>query len=258
MNQARLFVVIAAVALATAAQAENALDIRIDNAALSWDGVVTGIGGSLPERLRSDARAVIVVPQLIKAGFGFGGSFGRGVLLRRAANGQWQPPVFVTVSGGSFGWQAGLSSMELLLVFRSEQAVAALLNRGLTLGADAGVAAGPFGRRASASSDFQADAAVVSYAVAGGLFAGVSVEGLLVRVESRNTQRYYRNAGFAPPYDQPLKLSQLPQSAQRFLAKIASDVSPIASTDTPDEGAADDDDSLVTFGLGQQPLDDDN
>ncbi|MEM8983810.1 MAG: lipid-binding SYLF domain-containing protein, partial [Pseudomonadota bacterium] len=152
MRLTSIIIVIVWASFASVSRAENSLDIRIDNASLSWDGVVRGVGGRLPERLRDDARAVIVVPQLIKAGFGVGGSFGRGVLLRRSTDGQWQPPVFVTVSGGSFGWQAGLSAMELILVFRSQAAVDALLKRGLTLGADAGVAAGPFGRRASAAS----------------------------------------------------------------------------------------------------------
>ncbi|MEL7537400.1 MAG: lipid-binding SYLF domain-containing protein [Pseudomonadota bacterium] len=253
MNQPRQILVTLILALMSAAvAAESRLDIRLDNAALSWQRLKTGIGGELPERLIADSAGVVVVPQLIKAGFAVAGSYGRGVLLRRGADGRWQPPVFITASGGSFGWQAGVQALELVLIFRDAEAVDALQKRGLTLGADASVAAGPFGRKTGAASDFASDAAVISYAVAEGLFAGVALDGMLIRIESRNTASFYRNAGFEPPFKPTVDASALPASAQRLMDLFGGYDANVAKT----ERASDNDDGLVTFGIGEAPLDD--
>ena len=248
----RLIATLLVVAMAVGqARAENRLDIRLDNAVLTWQEITTAAGGSLPERALTDAAGVVIVPQLLKAGFGIAGSYGRGVLVYRNTAGRWQPPVFITASGGSIGWQAGVQALDVVLIFRTREALAALLQRGLTLGADAAVTAGPFGRRAGAASDFASDSAVLSYAISEGLFAGVALDGMLVRVESRNTQQFYRDAGFAPPMSTALTLDALPASARRVVARFEAEI-PI----TPVEPAEPEDtEELVTFGLGENPVD---
>ena len=241
--------------LARPASAESPLDIRLDNAALTWQRVSESRGAGYLNAAADDAVGIVVIPQLLKAGFAVAGSYGRGILIRRNAAGVLQPPVFLTASGGSIGWQAGVQALDIVLVFRTPEALDALMRRGLTLGPDAGVAAGPYGRGAGAASDFASDAAVLSYAVSEGFFAGVSLEGLLIRIEQRNTRAFYRDAGYAPPAAPTIDPARLPASATRLLALFnASDgvATPLPTdTDSADMPA---DGGLVTFGIGEAPV----
>ena len=108
----------------------------------------------IPPAMLVEAEAVIVVPELIKAGFIIGGRHGRGVLLTRDQNRQWSNPLFLTITGGSVGWQAGVQSTDIVLVFRTRKGLDSMLRgEAFTLGADAGVAIGPVGRRAEAATN---------------------------------------------------------------------------------------------------------
>src|SRR3546814_20807380 len=109
------------------------------------------LGG--PESMRREAQAVAVSPGGVKAGRVVGGRFGRGLISGRQANGVWSNPSFITIAGGSFGFQFGVSSTDVVLVFRTRRGVDGIVNGKFTLGADAAVAAGPVGRTASASTD---------------------------------------------------------------------------------------------------------
>jgi lipid-binding SYLF domain-containing protein len=148
----------------------------------------------IPPALLKDAQGVAIIPGVIKAGFVIGGRHGRGVLLVRDDAGCWGNPVFLTLSGGSIGWQAGVQSTDLVLLFRTRSSVERILKgKGkVTLGADVGVAAGPIGRQAEAGTDAQLMAEIYSYSRSRGLFVGLSLEGAALVSDPAATDAYYR------------------------------------------------------------------
>jgi lipid-binding SYLF domain-containing protein len=127
----------------------------------------------IPESLLAEAHGVAIIPNVIKLGFVLGGQRGKGVVIIRERDGSWRAPLFVTITGGSIGWQIGAQSTDFVLVFKSQKSVDGLLKGKFTLGADASVAAGPVGRRAGASTDLELKAEIFSYSRSRGLFAGV-------------------------------------------------------------------------------------
>jgi lipid-binding SYLF domain-containing protein len=149
----------------------------------------------IPPALLQDAQGVAIIPNVIKAGFVIGGRHGHGVLLVRQPDGSWSKPVLITLTGGSVGWQAGVQSTDLVLVFKTRNSLDRILQgKGkLTLGADAAVAAGPVGRQAEAGTDGQLKAEIFSYSRSRGLFAGVSLEGAALVMDSKATEAYYRS-----------------------------------------------------------------
>lgn len=154
----------------------------------------------IPPALLRDAHAVAVVPEVVKAGFVLSGRFGRGVLVVRADAGGWSNPVFLTLAGGGAGLQAGASSTDLVLVFRTRKSAERLL-RGqgkLALGADAAVAAGPVGRQVGAATDAMLRAEIYSYSRSRGLFAGVSLDGDALWVDWDANDRFYGARGVTP------------------------------------------------------------
>lgn len=137
-----------------------------------------------------NAKGIVIVPHLVKAGVGIGGQWGRGVLMTRDKQGQWSLPVFVGVSGASVGAQIGVEQSDLLLVFNDPFAIQKLLQtKNFTLGVDASVAAGPMGAKAKAST---APASVVSYQRNKGLFIGLDLTGGVLHVDRNPTIAYYR------------------------------------------------------------------
>lgn len=147
----------------------------------------------IPPALLRDASAVIVAPDIVKAGFIVGGRHGHGVLLVRNKAGGWSDPVFVTLSGGSVGWQAGVQATDLFLIIRNERSLDRILRGGgkLTLGAEASVAAGPIGREASAATDAQLRAEILSYSRSRGLFGGIALDGDAIVVDHIMNDRFY-------------------------------------------------------------------
>lgn len=148
----------------------------------------------IPDSLLKSAQGFAIVPGLIKAGFIVGGRFGRGiVVVRDASTGLWSNPVFITLAGGSVGWQAGAQATDLVLVFRTRRSIDGFLqNRGkFTLGADASIAAGPVGRQASAGTDVRLESEILSYSRNRGLFAGVSLEGAALKLDAAACTAYY-------------------------------------------------------------------
>jgi lipid-binding SYLF domain-containing protein len=139
---------------------------------------------SIPEALLRDAHAVAVVPNVFKAALVFGGRRGTGVISVRRADGTWSHPSFMALTGGSFGFQAGLQSSDVILVFRTQRGVDNIIRGKFTLGADASVAAGPVGRNAQASTDEQLKAEIYAWSRARGLFAGISLDGAVLNIDN--------------------------------------------------------------------------
>ena len=146
---------------------------------------------AIPDKLLDEARAIVVIPDTIKAGLVLGGRRGHGLMSVKGADGSWSKPVFVTLTGGSFGFQAGVQSADVVLVFRNDRSLDDIVNGKFTLGADAGVAAGPVGRSAAAATDGQLKAEIWSWSRARGLFAGVSLDGAVLQVDRDAQARVY-------------------------------------------------------------------
>ncbi len=165
------------------AQAENAVRVLAEIQAIPES--------SIPDKLLDEAKAIVIVPDTIKAGLVLGGRRGRGVLSVRNADGGWSNPSFVTLTGGSIGLQVGVQSADVVLVFRSERGLDSIVNGKFTLGADAGVAAGPMGRNAAAATDGQMKAEIWSWSRARGLFAGVALDGAVLSIDNRANEAVY-------------------------------------------------------------------
>jgi lipid-binding SYLF domain-containing protein len=152
----------------------------------------------IPPSLLHRAHALAVIPNMIKAGFIVGGRYGRGLLLVRQPGGDWSAPVFIELVGGSLGWQIGAQESDVILVFKTEQSVAGVFQAKITLGAAAGVAAGPVGRQVEGATDLQLKAEIYSYSRSRGLFAGVSLEGASLGIDGEANEDYYQRLGITP------------------------------------------------------------
>ncbi len=177
--------------MAGQAQAGNALDWRMDAATEVLEQMSNMPEKGVPSSLLSRAYAVAVIPNVIKAGFLLGGSYGKGVLVVRQPDGNWSNPAFISLGEGSIGWQAGAQSSDIILVFKSRKSVENIANGKLTLGGDANIAAGPVGRHTSAATDGRLRAEIYSYSRNRGLFAGVSLKGAWLRMDKRANFAYY-------------------------------------------------------------------
>jgi len=166
---------------------------RLEEATLVFEEITAIPDKSVPDFLLQEAQAVVIVPGLLKAGFVVGGEFGRGVLLSKLEGGGWSNPVFVTLSGGGIGFQAGIRSTDLLLVFRTDRGVNGVLRGDLTLGVDLAAAAGPVGRQARASTDMELKAEIYSYSRSRGFFAGLSLDGSVLSVDDEANASFYKN-----------------------------------------------------------------
>lgn len=177
------------VSQARAAERDTAV---LEDAAEVLDSLATIPLVGVPPALLRDAQGIAVIPGMIKASFVIGGRYGRGVLLTRGPDGAWGRPEFISLTGGSVGWQLGVQSTDVVLVFKTKRGLDRMRRGKLTLGADIAVAAGPIGRQAEAGTDARLEAEIYSYSRSRGLFAGLSVEGAALLLEPAATAAYYR------------------------------------------------------------------
>jgi lipid-binding SYLF domain-containing protein len=184
--------VLLSVALAVpAAHAGPREDAQAENAARVLAEIQAIPESAIPDKLLDEAKAIIIVPDTVKAGLIIGGRRGRGLLAVRTPDGDWSNPSFVTLTGGSIGLQVGVQSADVVLVFRSERGLDSIVNGKFTLGADAGVAAGPMGRNAAAATDGQMKAEIWSWSRARGLFAGVALDGAVLSIDDKANEAVY-------------------------------------------------------------------
>jgi lipid-binding SYLF domain-containing protein len=169
---------------------------------------------SIPPALLRNAKAVAVLPGVIKAGLILGGRGGYGILVVHNEDGSWSNPNFIGLAGGGIGLQIGAQATDFILVFKSRKDVDTIVKGKTTLGADVGVAAGPVGRQAAAATDFKA--AIYSYSRSKGVFAGVSLEGSTLQMHPEGNERYYGKKGIAPDDIFAGKGVETPPSAVEF------------------------------------------
>ncbi|MFA6229931.1 MAG: lipid-binding SYLF domain-containing protein [Rhodanobacter sp.] len=177
--------------------AEDPPLVRASNAVRVLKDIMQAPDKSIPTDLLRDAKAIAVIPDLLKVGFIFGGRRGEGLISVKSPNGTWSNPSFITMTGGSVGFQVGVSSTDVVLVFRTQRGVDSIVNGKFTLGADASAAAGPVGRTATASTDSQLKAEIYSYSRSRGLFAGVALDGSALRIDYDANAAVY-GAGITP------------------------------------------------------------
>ena len=151
----------------------------------------------VPAALLQKCRCVAVIPHVVKGALGYGARYGRGVISCRDNAGKWSPISFITLTGGSVGFQIGGESSDFVLFFMTDRGARSLISNQFTLGGKASVAAGPVGRTAEASTDAKLDAEIYSYAKAKGLFAGISLEGAHLGPDEKANHEYYGSTASA-------------------------------------------------------------
>ncbi len=150
----------------------------------------------IPEEVLDNAKCIVVVPHLIKAGFIFGGKHGRGVASCRTATG-WSAPAFISVSGGSWGLQIGAEGVDLVMLVMNDKGLQHLLSSKFQLSGEGSAAAGPVGRHASAGTDWKMNAELLTYSRSKGAFAGLTLEGAVIEQDADSTTAIYgRDVGF--------------------------------------------------------------
>jgi len=146
---------------------------------------------TIPHQLMEQSEGIVIIPKLINAGLGIGGKRGRGVAMVKLADGKWSDPVFVTLTGGSFGLQIGVQSVDLILVFHHKGVLTKVKNGDFTIGGDISAAAGPVGRSSTASTDYKLQAEVYSYSRSRGLFAGITINGSNLAIDKNANTNFY-------------------------------------------------------------------
>src|SRR3984893_8583855 len=185
---------------------------------------------AIPERLLERAYGIAVIPDLTKVAFFAGGGRGHGVLVVRDKQGRFTNPVFITMTGGSFGWQWGVQSTDIVLVFTTPKGVEGINGGKVTLGADASVAAAPVGRQAEAAKDASFKSEVYSYSRSRGVFAGLALDGTAITIDDGANAAFYRKPGVASGDIISGAVTSAEESVRRFLAAVA------ASTGAQDSG----------------------
>ena len=164
---------------------------RLSDSAKVFNEIMATPDKGIPQDLLEKANCVVIVPGMKQAAFGIGGKFGRGYALCRENGRHWGGPAAVRVEGGSFGFQIGGSSTDIVMLVMNERGMRRLLEDKFTLGAEATVAAGPVGRETAANTDAQLSAEILSWSRAKGLFAGIALQGATMRPDNDVNQELY-------------------------------------------------------------------
>jgi lipid-binding SYLF domain-containing protein len=183
------FVLVAAAGVPAAAQSDQAERVR--EAGVVLTEVMAASDSSIPMSILQKAEAIAVFPSTIKGAFIVGAQRGRGVISVRNADGSWSNPAFLTLTGGSVGFQIGGQAVDIVLVVMNRRGVENLLMNQFEIGGEASATAGPVGRDASASTDVQMRAQMLSYSRSRGLFAGISLRGAAIRQDQDANNTFY-------------------------------------------------------------------
>jgi lipid-binding SYLF domain-containing protein len=203
---------------ASAASSREDLQARIDAAKVVLDQIMAAKDSTIPMNILQQATCVGVVPGLIKGAFLVGAQYGQGVVTCRTGHG-WSAPVFIRMAGGSFGFQIGGQSTDLILVAVNDRGFQDLLKDKFKIGGDASAAAGPVGRAGQAATDWKMNAELLSYSRNKGLFAGVDLDGTSVSQNKEDTELYF---GAPQSFDNVLRGNvPVPPGAVAFVRDVA-------------------------------------
>lgn len=244
---------LAALLLTPTTEAASREEKRVGDAADVLEQLMRIPEKSVPPALLSRAYAVAVIPNVVKAAFGLGARRGKGIIVVRQDDNSWSNPAFITITGGSVGWQVGAQSTDVVLVFKTRKGVDGIENGRLTLGADASVAAGPLGRQTGVATDIQFNSEVYSYSRSRGLFAGVALEGAGVMMDRKANAAFYAASDMTPERIFVSSPNIAPDIANTFVQILTAQTSrlptqPGMSTGGP-EPATDSEPEVRTFGI---------
>jgi lipid-binding SYLF domain-containing protein len=178
-------------ALAPMVYGADTVQERLSDATATFKEIMMTPDKGVPEDLLDKAHCVVIVPGVKQAAFVVGGKFGKGFVVCRHENAGWGAPAAMRVEGGSFGFQIGASSTDVVMLVMNERGMRRLLEDKFTLGAEATVAAGPVGRTASAMTDAQLSADILSWSRSKGLFAGIALQGATLRQDLDSNREMY-------------------------------------------------------------------
>jgi lipid-binding SYLF domain-containing protein len=164
---------------------------RLKTATTVFEEIMDAPDKAIPGAILDKAAAVAIFPSTLKAGFIFGGHRGKGVISARNEQGEWSTPAFLTLTGGSFGLQIGVQSVDLILVIMNRRGLEKLLQNEFKIGADVSAVVGPIGRDIEASTDLTLHAEILSYSRTRGLFAGITLKGSTIRADRDANERFY-------------------------------------------------------------------
>jgi len=198
---------------------QTAEEARLASAGAVLNAFTSDPETAIPPLLLEQAEGLAIIPSVVRAGFIFGGRRGKGVVLIRTENGEWSNPSFITLTGGSFGAQIGMESVDVILVFGAERSVRDIAEGKFTVGGDASATAGPVGRNSTATRDMTFTAELYTYVRSRGLFAGATIEGAKLAMDDDANRSLYPQGGEA----QPLAATSFAtsSSARRLLATLA-------------------------------------
>ena len=199
------------------AKESKAVD-RVQAAADVLNDIQKAPDSGVPQEVLGSAECVAVVPSMLKGGFIVGARYGRGLASCRTPKG-WSTPAFFTVQGGSFGFQIGGQAVDLVMLIMNNDGMKHLLLSKFSLGADASVAAGPVGRHAEGNTDWKMRAQVLTYSRARGVFAGVSLNGAVMKQDKDSTREFYGH--MATPNALLTGEVEAPAAANAFLTTLA-------------------------------------
>ncbi|MBT3922254.1 MAG: lipid-binding SYLF domain-containing protein [Nitrospina sp.] len=181
----------------------------------------------IPGNLISKAKAIIVFPTMVKAGFFVGARYGKGFASARAQEtGEWGAPAFLYTAGGSIGFQFGAEAVDLILLVMTQRGLEGLLSEKFTLGGDIAVAAGPVGRHAEASADVFMQGEIYSYSRSKGIFGGVSVKGTIITTDVDANLAFYGKPLTAEAILLSNQAGEIPESGKQFI-RIFNHLAPV-------------------------------
>jgi lipid-binding SYLF domain-containing protein len=191
---------------------------RLNESAADLNRLTNAPDNNIPQSILADAKCVAIVPKLIKGGFIVGAEHGRGVATCRTEKGSWSAPAFFAITGGSWGAQIGVEGVDLVLLFMNKEGADKLLSAEWKVGADAGIAAGPYGRQAGASADWKMNSGILTYSRAKGVFVGATLNGANVRADMDAIKAFYGR----PVNFRDILTGKVapPPAAHKFLADI--------------------------------------
>jgi lipid-binding SYLF domain-containing protein len=253
-RQLQACLAVAVLLFALPAAAASIEEQRVANSADVLDQFLRIPEQSIPPAMLARAYAVAVVPGVVRIGFGLGARRGKGILVVRQDDGSWSNPAFITLTGGSLGFQAGVQRTDVVLVFKTRRGVDDITSGKLTLGADASIAAGPVGRSVEGATDIRFQAEIVSYSRARGIFAGVSFAGSGVTMDRRANAAFYSSPSMTPEKIFASSPNIAPDIANRFVQVLTAQTTRLARapgmqalpSPTP---ASEPESSVQTFGM---------
>ena len=223
MKYAVRFVLLAALVfpvLAFAQQTDEKVTQRLNQAAEDLAKLTNAPDNGIPDTILADAKCVAIVPSLVKGGFIFGAEHGRGVATCRTEK-RWSAPAFFVITGGNWGAQIGVEGVDLVMLFMNREGAEKLLSAKWKIGGEVGIAAGPFGRDASANTDWKANTSILTYSRGKGVFIGADPDGANVHADEPAIKAFYGH---------PLNFRDIltgkvapPRAAHGFLAQVRTD-----------------------------------